>query len=359
MDVLGDDIEVNSWREDWALALMEKGLIVNLHISKWNSKTRLEYEDLGIIFNNEENRDFFNKYISLGHEKLFPPSVISEISSTEKRARDCLKNHSFDTVWGKFVPFSSFREWKRENELLKTEFFDLARGIGLKYNDIIKEVKLEYEKKARDVWRRTHPEDKNEPPKSFLENFTSKVISKIPSREHIVSSFKYSYTFFQIPLPSLIQEDIAKAEKILIDREKAANNLVLEMETKRIIAEEYREKKKDLIDSFLSSTVDSLRHHIAELADHIYRALQKTESHVSMRYVTKIKTMINMIKNFNFHNDEEMDKILNQLLIEVDKYKGERDKAKITQKLSELTEMAKKEYIPNEYNPIIDIIDID
>jgi hypothetical protein len=359
MEIGGQEIEVADWRDDWAMTLMEKGVIVKLTISRWRAQTRLNYNELGITFNNEDHKEFMSKYITLGYESLLPPSVSTEITSIEKRARTCLNVYSFNTVWGKFVPFSSFAEWKRENDLLKEEFFELSKDIGLRYGDIVKEVKTEYEKMARDVWKRIYPGDKNPPTASFLENFTSKIIDKIPERDMVVASFKYDAVYFKVPLPSLIQEDIAKAEKIVLDRDKAVNETLIEMQTKQIIAEEYRVKKAELIDSFLTSTVTFLRHHVAELADHTYQVLLNTKYDMDMRHVNKIKKMIKSVRNLNFHNDNEIESILNGLLQEVSKYKGDRDKEKVQVKLRELVDLSKKEYMPEDFNPMIDMIDID
>jgi len=359
MEIGGQEIEVADWRDDWAMSLMEKGVIVKLAISRWRAQSRLNYSELGITFNNEDHKEFMSKYVKLGYESLLPPSVASEILAVESSGRNCLKMYSFDTVWGRFVPFSSFPEWKRENDLIKSDFFELSKIIGLKYGDIVQEVKTEYEKMARDVWKRIYPNDTNPPTASFLENFTSKIIDKIPERDAIVSSFKYNCVYFKVPLPSFIQEDIAKAEKIVLDRDKAVNDALIEMQTKQIVAEEYRSKKSELIDSFLTSTVSYLRHHVAELADHTYQVLQNTKSDMDMRHVNKIKKMIKSVRTLNFHNDNEIESILNGLLKEVSKYKGDRDKDKVTVKLRELVDLSKRDYMPEDFNPIIDMIDID
>jgi hypothetical protein len=40
-----------------------------------------------------------------------PPEIRSEIMSMEAAARKCLDNYSFKTIWGNFLPYSSFSEW--------------------------------------------------------------------------------------------------------------------------------------------------------------------------------------------------------------------------------------------------------
>jgi hypothetical protein len=351
--------EVGHVREDWAVALMEQGVIVKLTISRWRATSSLRYEELGIAFNDSESQEFMSKYITLGQEKLLPPKVLREITSIEARARRCLAAYSFDTVWGRFVPYSAFTDWKRESDEIREEFFALGKDLGERYDEIVQEVRAEYNVMGADVWRRLYPDDIQPPSASFLQNFTSRIVDKIPNREEIVASFKYETTFFKIPLPSFIQEDIARIENIVLESEMKARDHLRELETKEIIANEYRERKKELIDGFLNSTVDHLRHHIAELADHTYAVLQRNEKDITLTHVKKIKKMIAQVKNLNFYNDEEIHDILNSLDAEVSKYKGERDKKVISTKLRELVNLGKQEYMPKGYNPIINVMDIE
>jgi len=359
MEINGQEVEIKQFRDDWALALMEQGVIVKLTLSRWRAISRLKYEELGIDFNNSDHKDFMLNYIDLGHEKLLPPSVLAEIASVERRARQTLTSHSFNTVWGKFVPYSAFKNWKAESDDLRDEFLDLAKSIGMRYDSIIEEVKQDYEGMAHEVWKRLYPDDDKSPPVSFTESFTSRIIDKIPDREKIVASFKYEVTFLSIPLPSFIQSDIAKAEQIARDSEQKALDHRLELEMKQVVAQEYQDKKKELVDSFLDSTVSFLRHQIAELADNTYKVLQRHDRDVNKMHVRKIKKMIKHINNLNFYNDEEIKKTLEELDNEVSKYKGERDKKVIKDSLRKLVALAEDEYMPEDYNPIVNFVDIE
>ena len=356
MEIDGEEIEVKQWRDDWALSLMEQGVIVKLTISRWRATSRLKYEELGLSFFDADHQDFMRNYIDLGHEKLLPPEILKEITTVEARARRCLAAYSYNTLWGRFVPYSSFPQWRIDNEAVKEDFISLAKNIGDRYDDIIIEVRKDYEKMGRDVWNRLYPN--TEATVSFLDNFTSRIIDKIPNRDEIVASFKYDAIFLNIPLPSFIQEDIARAEQIMIDREKEIVQSRIDIETKEQIAQEYREKKKELVDSFLSSIVLFLRHHIAELADHTYQVLQRNENDINMTHVKKINSMISKVRNLNFHDDSEMTKILDDLEEEVGRYKGQRDKLVIQNKLRELVDLAKEEYMPEGFNPIVDFVEV-
>jgi len=351
-------IEVFKYRDDWAMALMEQGVIVKLTISRWRATSRLSNEELGISLSGPEHEEFMSQYIKLGYEKLLPPHILRDLTSVESRARRALKNYSFETVWGSFVPYSAFQNWKNENDDIRKEFFNLAKRIGNEYDDIVEEIRLEYTKMANNVWKRIYPSDSGDPNPSFVSSFTSRIVDKIPNREMIVSSFKYDATFLSIPLPSFIQDDINKAEDIIREGEMKAHEHQIEMRTKEIVAQEYRERKKELVDTFLNSTVSFLRKHIAELADHIYQVLQRNENDVNLGNVKRIKRMISQIQTLNFHNDKEINTILSELDMEVSKYKGDRNKVEIQNKLGELVKLAKKEYIPEDFNPIVGLVDI-
>lgn len=346
-----DGENIREYRDDWALALMEQGVIVKLNIYRWRGTTKLNYEELGISFNDPDSHEFMNKYIQLGYEKLLPPKISNEIKAIESIARTNLATYSFNTLWGKFVPYTSFQEWKVQNDEIKEKYIDISRYMGEHYDEIVSEVKEEYEKMGTDVWQRAN-NSTDLPPRSFLEHFTSRIISKIPSREEIVLSFKYETIFFSIPLPSLVEEEIIKIEKIMMEREQIVEEHEQKLQSKRMIAEEYRVRKREMIDSFLESTVCCLRQNISELADHIYSTLQKDEKDISITHVKKIKRMISNVKCLNFHNDKEMEDILSELEIEVSKYKGDRDKNIISKKLSNLVDLAKEEYTPDGFNPM-------
>ena len=121
-------INVQQMRSDWVLALMTKGIIVDLRISRWRGFTSLNYDDLGIKFDDKKSEEFARKYIKLGNQKLFPPDILNEMNEFDYLAKRNLYTYSFDTVWGKFVPFTAFDEWEREIYPKDIEFLKTIGG---------------------------------------------------------------------------------------------------------------------------------------------------------------------------------------------------------------------------------------
>jgi len=360
MNINGQEIDVEQFRNDWALALMSQGVIVKLSVSRWRATTSLTSQDLGLKFSDAESANFMKKYIQLGKQKLLPPEIIGEIDSVECRARRVLGDYSFDTVWGKFVPNTAFEDWKRENDIIRADFFEAARVLGLRYDEILRSVKVEYKNLARDVWMRLYPNDGGGPTESFIENFVSKVISKVPTREDIISSFKYETTYFIIPMPSIIEDNIATAQETRRQTEMSHFNNQLEIDTKRRIADEYVQRKKELIDGFLESTVKNMRQYVAELCEGVLESIGKKAKvdKITLRDINKLKKMIKKVGYLNFHDDTDIATLLNDLEIEIDKFKGERDDKIVVGKLKEIVDAGTKEFIPDNFNPAISYLEV-
>ena len=360
MNISGKDVDVKQFRNDWALALMSQGVIVKLSVSRWRACATLTHEELGLQFSSKEGIDFMDKYISLGSEKLLPPEILREIEAIERRARVALKEHSFNTVWGWFIPYTAFESWEKENEEVRNDFFIASQKLGEKYSDIIVLVKEEYRKLGEDVWHRMHPNDQGKATESFLEDFVMKIISKIPSRAETISSFKYDVTYFNIPMPSIIEENISRAKQEQINRDMKVYESVLEKETKQKIANEYIKRKQELIDDFLQATVASMRKYVSELCDSIIQsmAIHSDRGDISKQQRDKIKKMISKVKILNFHNDNEIQNSITDLECEIDKFKGERSKDIIVEKLQKIVDIGTKDLIPSNYNPSISTLEV-
>ena len=354
------EVNVEQVRNDWALALMSKGLIVRLTIGRWGGKTRLNYEDLGLKFSDTEAVNFAHEYINLGSLKLFPPEISTELLRIERAARENLFRYSYDTLWGRFIPVTAFDAWKEQDDIFRNDYMMAAQAIGVRHDEIVAAVKSEYRKMAKDVWARLYPEDKAGAPQSFIENFVGNVVAKIPSREDIAASFKYDLMYLVIPMPSLIEENLARAQDIKRESEEKNFNSILEQQTRTILSQEYIRRKKELIDGFLEKTVVSMRHHIAELCTNILTSINRKSrvEKVTVKEINKLRTMISDIGLLNFHNDAEVNKLLKELNEEVEKFKGERNDDIVVTKLQEIVDVSSREFVLDNFNPMIDYLEI-
>src|SRR5690606_22329998 len=98
---------INEKNVDW-LAVMEDGVIVNLHIRRWRAVTRLNMDDLGIPTDQAELSELFE----LGEKKLLPADIVRKLNNIETKARQTiLGKYAIKTYWGNFVPVTAFDEW--------------------------------------------------------------------------------------------------------------------------------------------------------------------------------------------------------------------------------------------------------
>ena len=362
INISGKEVPVEQLRDDWALALMSQGIIVRLRISKWSAMAILSSEDLGLKFVDDETAATTKKYITLGQQKLMPPKFIKNIETTYKQAKGILEFYSFDTVWGRFVPYTAFDEWEKENARHKEIYLAQVKALGGRYEEMIATVKQDYKIIARDVWARLYPESKSDPTNSFMEDFAAKVIAKIPPVEKLVSSFKYDMAYFVIPMPSFLEENIAKAEQIRLQTEADKFNADLAKQTKKRIADEYMLRKKELIDGFLQATVVNMRQYVAELCNTILQSMgqKKAVGKVTIRDINKMKDMIQKVKLLNFYNDKEITSLLKELWNEVSKFdiKGEMKDDIVEDKLKAIIAVAKEEFMPKDFNPAISTLDV-
>ena len=360
IQVNNKELEVDHLEDEWALALMSQGVIVRLSLSRWRAEMKLSNEILGIRSVDEDGSDFMRRYVQLGKQKLLPPAVLAEINTIEGRSRKLLNTYSFGTVWGRFVPFTAFDEWERQNNNLRRDFMAQAVALGNNYNNIIGAVKSDYRSLAIDVWARLYP-DGGSPTESFIEDFVTKIIDEIPSCEDIVASFKYNVTYFIIPMPSFVEANIAKAEEIKREVEMNKFNSEVEKTTKRRISEEYVARKKELIDGFLESTVMTMRKYVGDLCDSVLQSIyqKKASGTVTNKNVNKLNIMIKKVRMLNFYDDDVVDGLLNGLEAELEKIKGERDDGVIVDKLKEIAETGKKKFVSKRFNPAISVLEVE
>lgn len=348
-------IQIEQFRDEWVFALMKKGLLVKLTISCWKGISNLDFDALGIKFNDENVADFMQKYVKLGSHKMLPPDIIREITKVSQKGRRVLEEHSFNTVWGKFVPWTAFEEWEKENEVAKENFVEMVRNLGNRYDEIVARVKVDYQQMAKDSWGRLYPDDEGGPTEAFVTNFVNKIVEKIPEREELLTRFKYDTSYSVILMPSIVEENIEKGKEIQRESEQKDFELELEKSLKERLAEQYVQERQRYIDGFLESTVQTMRKYVAELCDSVLQSMGKLKIRKSLtgNHKKKIKKMILKVRNLNFYDDQEVSSLLNELETEVDKFKGEDDPETVIQKLEEIVKVGTEDFVPTNFNPAI------
>jgi hypothetical protein len=211
---------------------------------------------------------------------------------------------------------------------------------------------------AKDAWHRMYSKD-SDPTAAFIENFILQIKSRIPTREDIYSSFSYRSVFYSIPVPSSICGDIALANEIMREDDRKTFELEREKDAKNKIREMFIQKKAEIVDDFLNSTVCFLRQTVAEICESVLNNI-KEENYLKINKlnIQKLKNMIKKVESLNFYNDSEITCLLNEVNTEIEKSAGIRDNGYICDKLVEIVNVSKKNLHVSDFNPLISSLEI-
>lgn len=379
-EALGEAPEaIKATNPQW-LKLMKEGVLVNIHIGRWRAKTGLSWDDLGIKVSDETNK-VLNSIINLGSKNLLPAEVIKELDSLESKARRLLVKSSFQTYWGRFIPVGAYAEWKADNDELIAEYFTKRDEIVANYDQLIYQVMVAYEAAARSSYERLKalaPESIEEFPSEteFVNIFTSRVNSKLPTAQDVHDSFYYSVELNFVPLPDLLATEQAEAERVRLEAQHSAEVINLAAQTtrekewaeqKRIrdeawaehekkaaevkaaqsaaevkqrmleemnrdVIEQARQQKESLVDDFLRNVVSQLRNLVYDATTDVLSAMTKKGS-LPPRSIVQLKKMVEQVGSLNFYGDQEIDQMIRQVTIYLNQNKDDRELPEIQDNL--------------------------
>lgn len=296
----------------------KEGLIVDLDIGKWMAQARLREEDLGIEISAQERR-----FVSLGHQKLFPPEIVNRAARAEGQGRENLDRHSFLSAEGRFVPITAWEEWKARNEEAKISFFSVRDEIVARYDQILAEVKAETAKRAGSVYDRLSTLEGKAPGKSkgeWVAAFVSSLVSRIPSKEDISRKFYWTENFRYLRMPSEIEEELLKTEKLkgerdLLHYENENRRRKVEAMNDAVVDQLRKEKEaiaKEQAD-FLAKTMLQQRQAIVGATAAAAAAIAKNKGKVLGSTVKALQNLVAKGRLLNFFEDPEVEQALSQL----------------------------------------------
>ncbi len=355
--LLGQDVKLVEPK--W-LSLMRQGVIIELHIRRWRAKSRLTLDDLGLP---QTDSAEFTDLLQLGDKFLLPTKYIKAADSIEASARQWLETHSFDTFWGRFMPCTMYAEWKARHDEFRARYFALRDEIDRDYDSIVKAHLIDYAKAARVAYRRRMSLDgralrkANIGEEAFVKAFVSAIAALIPSRERIIESWGFDASLSYVPLPSLLADDQAEAERVSAQREleqaqeKAEQDKVwLEMSVQegairkreqmleamnRDVVEAARKQKRELVDGFLDGLVKQLRGLVYEAATDVLQTIQKNDR-LHPRSIVQLHGLIDQVNQLNFFNDSDVSRMVGQVQQALDKAPADRDVREIEGSLRDI-----------------------
>jgi hypothetical protein len=351
---LGEDpASITATNPRW-LQLMREGVLVRLHIGRWRARASLRWRDLGIAPGRGEEEQVLHELLELGHKFLLPRDDVRELDSIDSSARKWLERCAFRTYWGFFVPVTAYAGWKEKNEAFHRQYLALRDRMAANYDETVARVLAKYHVAARAAYRRLqalHPGAVQElGPGEFAVRFVEEVSRQIPSREAFYASFYFDVELEYVPLPSLLAEEQAEAERIRAQArmEQERREMQLRLERERVwaqeeriragvaaarsaaawkeqlmremhreVVEQARRKKEQVVDSFLRDVVAQLRTLVYEVITDVLASLQKN-NRLHPRSVVQLRNLIERVERLNFAGDAALDAMINGVRVELD-----------------------------------------
>lgn len=246
--ILGkNDVHVldNRW-----LKKMKEGVIVTVHIGRWRARAKLTYRDLGLPEEETQGDKVLEELLLLGEKFLLPTSYVRSLESADSSTRKYLTGQSFDTAYGPFVPFTRYAEVQKELKNYRSRYLAISADIV----DNLESITGAHLETCREAARQAYGRLSKLKPgfkssndfieeEEFVDKFLDSITALIPSKERLSASFVFDINVSYIPLPSLLEKDLADAERIRAEGKREAARI--EAQEERLRAQRQLERLKE------------------------------------------------------------------------------------------------------------------
>jgi len=308
--------------ENWVLKLMQKGVLVALHIGYWRPYSRLSESELGI---SEDGS--VKEYLQLGRKKLLPPEIVSKLENIEKHARYALEENSFKCFWGRFVPVTAWNRWRDENEGIKNQFYTIRDEVITNLPESIGQLRDIYTQMAMEAYKRSKYDSEAQVPENYTETFISRCLEQIPSPDDMRRSFRYEEVYTYIPLPSQLKIQQSGSPEDMMRRQ---------------VAQVMNNHKQEMVADFLAEINASLRETVIQVCQSVRDSIKRNDRLVP-RSVMGLRNLLSKLERLNFHDDDQLTKMMNDIRSEIDKPADKRDIPNLDAVLSEVLDSCREQ----------------
>jgi hypothetical protein len=308
--------------ENWVLKLMQKGVLVALHIGYWRPYSRLSESELGI---SEDGS--VKEYLQLGRKKLLPPEMVARLENIEKRARYVLEENSFKCFWGRFVPVTAWNRWRDENDDIKAQFYSIRNEVITNLPQSIGQLREIYAQMAAEAYKRSKYDSEAHVPEHYTETFISRCLEQIPSPDDMRRLFRYEEVYTYIPLPN----------QITLQQNGSPEDTM-----RRQVAQEINDHKQEMVADFLVEINASLRRTIVNACQSVRDSIRRNERLVP-RSVMGLRNLLSKLERLNFHDDDQIKNVIDEIRVEMDKPADKRDIPNLDAVLSEVLDSCREQ----------------
>ena len=330
-------VESNAW---------EDGVIVALRIATARGERKLSWLHVGQPEERGSSGEFERLYYHLGSRHVLPQEFLRKRDILEKRARAALQKYSFDTAWGRFVPYTAWASWKRENDRIKAEYLALKDEVARDYDEIVKRVLDDNRAYAPTAFERlcsldADAERKYGPLEAFVENWLEDTKTSIPEKDVLTSSITYREVFTRLSFDGYGGAD--PKETASLRSELEATRKELEKARMRYdINRHFIEQRKALVDGFLA---DVQRHLYSMVYDVASSVLESLSSHGSLTASSSrsLRILVEKISVLDFRDDPLLHETMDAICAVLREDAGRRSAEDVKRLLSDVALVLRQE----------------
>lgn len=339
-------VEFETWRSEMAgllglaadqlgvgrsLAYMERGVFVDLHIGRARGEIVLKFEDLGIRFEDDAEREAMRRALTLGKRYVLPVETLRRFARLENQSRDALRRHALalpngNRSEGVFVPVTAFapmweslvagpNSYRARYLAIADEVTEPTRYAELRAEAIT--VQRAAANRAFVNLAATLGATRLPPREQFVADYVDAFAARIPTAAAYRASIYFETDLVANPLPHLLAEEDAEsarlkaeatavrlqqvttAERVRIEQEANAGLAAKLDFMNRQVVEQARADRERLVREWWEGVVTRLAR-LAYTASVGVLTSHATKGEVDGQQVNRLRAAILDIKRLNF-----------------------------------------------------------
>lgn len=350
--------------EDLALRLMEGGVVVDIDVHRWTGLVRLQPKDLGLKDSTK------SKAIMLGDKLLMPPTILRLLNSLTTQLRANLERNSFGTVWGRWVTAESYLRWKTRHDELVKEYMDVGQAIADNI-DAIKssdngtwgELRRLYAKHAREAWCRLNQMPVSEAylddcPATFVESYIQAILSHIPDAEDIRASFHVDANISYIPLPSMLEEDRARSQRVWEmaqdDRREDAERREAQAQMEADVRAHYLSQKQEMVDGFLADLTGQMYNMLYDISTNALATMSRNKGQLLEPTLRQLGRLVDWASTMNIVDDAQVSRVIGDLRAMIERAPEHRNAIDVKDQLQAIGTVARSVLLDLNLQPQVE-----
>ena len=350
--------------EDVALRLMEGGVVVDIDIHRWTGLVRLQPKDLGL------KDGARSKAILLGDKLLMPPTILRLLNSLTTQLRANLDRNSYHTIWGRWVTAEKYKRWKDRHDQLVKEYMDVGHALADNVDTVQTsnqgtwgELRRLYDKHAREAWCRLNHLPVTEGylddcPATFVESYIQAILAHIPPAEDIRQSFYVDANISYIPLPSMLEEDRARSQRVWEmaqeDRREEAERRQAQAQMEADVRAHYLSQKREMVDGFLADLTGQMYNMLYDISTNALATMSRNKGQLLEPTLRQLSRLVDWAATMNIMDDAQVSRVIGDLQAMIERAPEQRDPIEVKDQLLAIGTVARSVLIDLNLQPQVE-----